>query len=131
MGTVIKAICGILIAVILSQVLAKKEKNFSLLLIILACCMVMTSAMVFIAPVLEFFERLQALGQLNNDLIKIVLKATGIGVLTEMTAMICTDMGNASMGKSLQLLATAAILWLSIPLFEELLQIVDSILEAI
>lgn len=131
MSTVIKAICGILIAVILSQILAKQGKDFSLLLIIVVCCMVMTAATVFIEPVLDFFQRLQTLGQLNNDLIKILLKAVGIGVLTEMTVMICTDMGNSAMGKSLQLLATVTVLWLSIPIFEELLQLLESVLEAV
>lgn len=131
MNTVIKAICGILIALVLSQVLSKQGKDFSLLVIVAVCCMVMTAAAVFIEHILDFFQRLQLLGQLNSEIMEILLKTVGIGLLTEMTVLICNDMGNAAMGKSLQLLATAAILWLSLPLFEELLQLLESVLEAV
>lgn len=131
MSTVIKAICGILIAVILSQVLAKQGKDFSLLLILVVCCMVMMVAASFIEPVLDFFQRLQVIGQLEDGIIKILLKAVGIGVLTEMTVMICEDMGNSAMGKSLQILATAAVLWLSIPIFEKLMELLESVLGAV
>ena len=131
MDTVIKATCGILIAVVLAQVISKQGKDISLLLIVAVCCMVMTAAAAFIEPVLDFFQHLQLLGQLNGGLMKTLLKAVGIGVLTELTVLICSDMGHAALGKSLQLLATVSILWLSLPLFEELLQLLESVLEAV
>ena len=59
MSTVIKAICGILISLILSQILDKQGKDFSLLLITLVCCLVLTAATVFMEPVIDFFAYLQ------------------------------------------------------------------------
>lgn len=42
--------------------------------------------------------------------------------------MVCTDAGNASLGKAVQLLGTAVILWLSLPLFKALVELLQSIL---
>ena len=46
----------------------------------------------------------------------------------EITSLICTDAGNAALGKSVQILATCGILWLSIPLFTSLIDLLNKIL---
>ena len=71
------------------------------------------------------------MGQLESDTLTILLKAVGIGLVTEVTCLICTDAGNAALGKTLQFLSCAVILWLSIPLLNELLELIDNILGAI
>ena len=42
--------------------------------------------------------------------------------------LVCKDAGNESMGKSMQLLGSAAILYLSVPLFAALLELLQKIL---
>ena len=101
------------------------------LLTIGVCCMVMLAAVTYIKPIADFLERLQTIGNLDGDIFKILLKAVGIGLLAEFTSLICADAGNASLGKATQLMATAAILWISIPLLERLLELIDNILGAI
>ena len=70
-------------------------------------------------------------GNLEPELLHSVLKAVGIGLLAELTGQICADSGNASLGKSLQILATAVILWLMLPLFTQLIDLLEEILGAI
>jgi len=131
MDIFIKAAAGVLVAVVLILTLSKQGKDISLLLTIAVCCMVMLAAVTYIKPVADFLERLQMIGNLDGDIFKILLKAVGIGLLAEFTGLICTDAGNASLGKATQLMATAAILWISIPLLERLLELIDNILGAI
>lgn len=131
MDIFVKCAAGILIAVVLVITLSKQDKNISLLLIIAVCCMVFGAAVTFLQPVLDFIKHLQSIGQLNSEMITILLKAVGIGLLAEITCLICTDSGNTSLGKALQLLATATILWLSLPLLNELIELIDNILGAI
>lgn len=118
---------GILIAILLFLVLSKHGKEFSLLLTVVVCCMVAAVAVGYMEPVVTFFERLRTVGQLDPSLLEIVLRAVGIGILAEIIGLICADAGNAALGKSLQILACAVVLWMSIPLFTSLLELVEEI----
>ena len=124
----IKACGGILIGVILWLCLHKLGKDISLLLTVAVCCMVTLAAITYLRPVFDFFNKLQSIGNLNTEFVKIVLKVVGIGLLSELCSMICKDAGNEAMGKSLQILSTGVILWLSLPVFEKLLSLIDTIL---
>lgn len=131
MDVFLKAAAGVLIAVIFILILAKQGKDLGVLLIIFVCCMMIGAAVTFLQPVRELLSHLQTVGQIKSDTLTILLKAVGIGLITEVTSLICTDAGNAALGKTLQFLSTAVILWLSIPLLNELLELLDNILGAI
>lgn len=126
MDTFIKATGGILIAVILILMLGKKE--YSLMISIAVCAMVSIIAIGFLDPVIGFFSKLQTLGQFDSQLMQIVLRCVGIGILSEITSVICTDAGNAALGKTIQILGCCVILWLSLPLFTNLIELVEEIL---
>lgn len=126
-----KSAGGILIAILLFLVISKQSKELSLLLTVAVCCMVATVAIGYLSPVVAFFEKLQTVGQLDSTLLQVVLKAVGIGILSEITGLICTDAGNTALGKSIQILACAVVLWMSIPLFTSLLELVEEILVSV
>ena len=98
---------------------------------IAVCCVVTISALSYLQPVLSFFTRLQTLGNLNTQLMETLVKSVAVSLLAEITAVICKDVGNAALGKTLQILASAVILWLSLPVFEEFLTLVETVLGAI
>lgn len=131
MDIFLKAVAGVLIALVICIVLAKQGKDMSLLLSILVCCMVVTAAITYLQPVIDFFRRLQSIGNLDSEIVSILMKAVGIGFLAEITSLICSDAGSASLGKGLQILATCVILWISIPLFNELIELIENILGAV
>lgn len=131
MDIFVKCAAGVLVAAVLIITLAKQGKDISILLVMAVCCMVLGAAVTFLQPVVDFIKQLQSIGQLDSEMITILLKAVGIGLLAEITCLICADSGNASLGKALQLLATATILWLSLPLLNELIELIDNILGAI
>lgn len=131
MDIFLKAAAGVLIAVIFILILTKQGKDLGVLLIILVCCLVISAAITFLQPVKELLNRLQTVGQVKSDTLTVLLKAVGIGLVTEVTCLICTDAGNAALGKTLQFLSGAVILWLSIPLLNELLELLENILGAI
>ena len=131
MNIVFKATAGILVSVVICLVLSKREKDLSILLTIATCCMVITACIAFINPIISFTKKLCDIGQLNSDTLSILLKAVGIGLLTEITYWICADAGYSSMGKAFQILSSVAIIWLSLPLFEKMLELIENILGAI
>lgn len=126
-----KTVAGILTAIILWISLNKSNKDTSVLITITVCAMVLMAATSFLQPVISFIKKIQGIGALDEDLVATVLKAVGIGIVTEIAVLICKDAGNESMGKSLQFVSVGAVLWLSIPVFEKLLSLLDNILGAL
>lgn len=131
MDIMLKASAGVLIALVLCQLLNHKDKNIAILLVITVCCMVIGAVLQYFKPVLTLLEKLESIGNLNSDIVKIMLKATGIGLLAEITSLICNDAGDASLGRAIQIMASGVILWICIPVFTELITLVENILGAV
>lgn len=123
-----KAIAGILITVIISLILSRQNKDFSIILVICVCCMICSVAIGYYRQIFQFIRKLEFAGNLNGEMISIILKSVGIALLTEITVLICSDSGNAALGKVIQILSSAVMLWLCIPLFSELLELVEKVL---
>ncbi len=121
-------VAAVLLAVILILVLQKQSKEISLVLSILACCLVGAVGLSFLQPVVDFFQKLQSVGQLDSTMLQTLLKVVGIALTSEIAGLICADSGNGALGKVLQFLASAVILWLSLPMLTALLDLVESIL---
>ena len=126
-----KAAGAALIAVILGLSLSKQQKDIGTMLTMAVCCMICGAALVYLEPVLEFLRELEGLGELQGDILRILLKAAGIGFVTEIAAMVCSDAGNGSLGKSLQTMGGCVILYLSLPVFRSFLDLIREILGGI
>lgn len=123
----LKAVATVLITAILCLVLSKKEKDFSLLLSLVASCVVLFAGFSYLKPIISLVRRFAQLGQLNTDMLAVLLKAVGVTLLAEITDLVCKDAGNNTLGKALQILATAAVLWISIPLLNEFIDLMENI----
>lgn len=128
MSIFVKASALALIVSVLYQMVSGRNKEIGMLLLVLGSCVILITAVSYIEPVFAFIRKLQTLGKLNNEMLEILLKSVGIGLLAEISVLVCNDMGNASMGKTLQILATAAILWLSLPMLNSLLDLIGNLL---
>ena len=128
MDLFLKAVAAALITAVIGLVLARQGKDMFLLLTLAACAMIGAVAFTFLKSVISFLQRLTEMTKLNTDLLAVILKTVGIGLVGELAGLICSDAGNAALAKSIQILTTAVILWLSIPLFESLLDLVQAIL---
>lgn len=130
MSIFLRSTAAILVCLIVCLTLSKQGKDFSILLVICVSCAVLTAAISYLKPIIAFFRQLEDLGNLDTQLLNILMKAVGIGLLSETTALVCSDAGYAALGKVLKLLGSAIILWLSIPLLSALVELVQEILVA-
>lgn len=128
MSPFFQVIGGALLAVIIGLTLSKLNKDISAVLSIGVCCMVMVVMATYLEPVIDLIKQLQQAGNLDLPMLKIMLKAAGIGIVAEIAGLICTDSGNAALGKAIQVLSAAVVLWLSIPMFQSLLELVQRML---
>lgn len=123
-----KTAAGILIAVVLVLAVGKQEKDLSLMLTMVVCVMTAITAFSFLEPVLDFLYRLEQLGDLQAGVLEALLKIVGIGLVSEIAGMICQDSGNSSLARGMQLLGSAVMLSLSLPVLETLLDLIQTIL---
>lgn len=123
-----KATAAALITSVLTIMLSKQQKDYAQVLSMAVCAMGIGVMVYFLNPVLEFLRQLQELGDLNGDMLLILLKSVGIGLVSEVASMACADAGNGSLGKMLQMLCAASILWISLPMFQQLLELITQIL---
>jgi stage III sporulation protein AD len=131
MNVFLKASAGAIITIVLYLTISKQNKDISVLVAIAGCCGILLAAISYLSPIIEFINRLQLKGGLDENLLRTVLKAVGIGIISEITSLICSDSGNAALGKALQFLSVALILWLSLPVFTQLLDLIEEILGTI
>jgi len=128
MNVFIRAAAGVLVALFLWISLGKQNKDFSVLLSLAVCAMIFTVSVSFLQPLVQFVKKLQYLGDLDGDMVSVILKSVGIGIISEICVLICKDAGNESLGKALQFLSATVVLWISIPVFEKMLTLLDNIL---
>ncbi len=120
-----------MIAVILYGILSRQGSDFSLLLSCAVCCMLLICAAGYLKPVIEFLQTLAKFAALDQEILTVVLKAAGVGLIGELASHICSDSGNAALGKGIRFLLASVILWLCVPLLTQLLQLLQQITEAL
>ena len=128
MDIFLKVTAGIMIATVLSLALVKQNSEISLLLTICVCAMVVLAAATYLNPVLDFAQRLISIGNLDNQLLSILLKIVGIGLISQIAGLVSADAGSQSLAKALQILTTAVLLSISVPLLNEILSLLDGVL---
>ena len=131
MEVYLKISAAILITAVATLVLGKHASDFSLVLTLAVCCMALIPAASFLKPVIAFMERLVNVGKIADETFTILLKVAGIGFLSQIACMVCSDSGNQSLTKTLEFVTTVVILSLCIPLFEEILNILEAVLKGV
>ena len=128
MGEYLRWAALVLTGLILSLTLSKQAKDFSVLLTLAVCTLVCIGAMEFLKPVTQLLHQLQQLADLDSDALNILLKCALIGVISELAGVLCSDAGEGALGKALLICSNAAILWLIVPLVQQILTLIGEVL---
>lgn len=117
-----------LVSILLILALKGRNSEIAVVVSIACCCIMILGAASLLNPIWEFIQRMEEISMLDHQLLGIMLKAVGIGFLGDFTARTCEDAGNAAIAKTLQLIASLTILYLSLPLFQRILELIERIL---
>lgn len=123
-----KTLAGVLVALVLIPVLEKQGKDMGLVLTAAVCCMMAGTVFSFMEPVTDFFYQLRQDTGMDPEILKTLLKLVGIGLTGEIVTVLCADAGSSALGKGLQLLTSALILFLSLPVLRSLTALIREIL---
>ena len=116
-----------LVTVILAAQL-KAKPDMAALLNLAACAMAAMGALRLFAPVVSLLGDLETLGDLDGGSLSLLLKAAGVRLTAEIAGAVCADAGCGSLAKAVRLLGTAAMLCLSVPMLEELMEFVQEMI---
>ena len=128
MDIIFKIIGIAMAAIVLYLFLEKQNKDIAVLVSLAACCAITGLAVSYLETVLDFIIDLNGIGNLNDTFLRVLLKSVGIGLVAEIASLICADAGNSALGKTIQIAAVAAILWIALPLLSGLLDLINQIL---
>lgn len=117
-----------LVTAVLTMTIRPHSQQIALVLAMVACCMIAWSAVKLLSPVVRFLQQVKLSAQLDDTFVSMLLKIVGIGLLGEICASVCADSGNSAIARCMQLLAVSVILYLSLPLFSSLLELIERIL---
>ena len=121
----------VLITVIFGLLLSGQNKSFALMLSLSACCLVIFSLVGYLEPLLDLLEQITELAGVSGQMLSMLLKAAGIYLIAHLAQLICKDAGQSALANVIGLMANVVILWISIPLVEELLELMQEVLGSI
>lgn len=121
----------VLVVVILGLMLNVSGKGMANLVSLAVCCMVSVGIVRYLQPVVSLLDRIRTVAGISDQMLSILLKSAGVGLISELAGLICADAGYASMGKAVQILSNAVILWICLPLVEQLLDLLQEVLGAV
>ena len=130
MDIFLKITAAVLITTILSLILQKQNAGIALLLIICVCSIAMILTFKYIRPVFDFVNTLMHISNMNVDYLDILIKVVGIGLLSQIVTHICSDADCHALGKCFHMITTLLIICFCVPLMEDVLTLVKSILDA-
>lgn len=128
MAVFLQATGLVFVGVILVLVVGKQSRDLSLLLSLGICAGLCAAAGGYLQELMGFLGELRALGNLDRSFLSILLKCAGIGYISEIAALLCADAGEQAMAKAMQILASGAVLYLSLPLMRELVGLIREVL---
>ncbi len=129
MQTAVAAMGLLICAGILALMLRGQRPELALCLSLAAGAAVMLMLMGHIAPLLSSLNGMLQSSAIPSEYIKTVLKATGICLLTQLTADTCRDAGETALAGKAELVGRVLLLMLSLPLFEDMLALVTTLAE--
>ncbi len=128
MDTLVKCAGIAVVGAILCLMTRKQSGEFGVMASLGAGILVITLGLSFFRPLMDFSRSLQETASLGSTTTGPVYKALAMGFLTEIGANICEDAGEKSISSALKLSGGVAAVYVLLPLMEQLLSMLRSML---
>lgn len=123
---IIKIIGVGLLTLIISILLKDVKKEFSIYAVIIGTSIILFLSMDVLKEIINFIEGLTK--NVNGEFIKILLKMTGIAILTEYAVSLCKDSGENAIATKIDLGGKIILISLSIPVISSTLETLTQLL---
>lgn len=122
-------LCGFgLLAAALCAAVKKIKPESALGVSLAAGVMIVAAAVSILAPSVEAVSALAAAANIDNELIKLLLKSLAVCYITALCSDCARDAGEAALGAKLELAGRAAVAAVSLPAFTSLATLVTRLI---
>ena len=125
----ITKIIGIgLTALIIIIILKQYRPEFALYTSIIAGIFILVLSLNNISGIIGMLKDLSSKANINSNFLGIILKITGIAILTEFAVSICQDSGESAIANKIDIGGKVIIITISLPIISTLLETILKIL---
>ena len=125
---IIKITSIALIALIIIILLKQYKPEFAIYISILTGILIIFLVMDKFTGIIELIRTISNKSNINNQFIEILLKITGIALLSEFAVSICKDSGETAIASKIEIGTKVIVISMSIPIISSLLEIILKIL---
>ena len=125
---IIKIIGVGLIALIIIIILKQYRPEFAIYVSIIVGVLILALAMRKITGVINLLKSISEKTYINKQFLGILLKITGIAIITEFAVSICSDAGEKAIASKIEMGSKVIIIAMSIPIISSLLELIVEIL---
>ncbi len=125
---IIKIIGIAFIAVIIIVILKQYRPEFAIYASIIAGVLILTLASGTLSGIIDMIKSISSKTNINSEFLVILIKITGIAILTEFAVSICKDSGESAIASKVDIGGKIIIISMSIPIINALIDTVVKIL---
>lgn len=125
---IIKIIGIGLISLVIITIVKQYKPEFAIYVSIMAGVLILVLAFDKLADVINLLSNLASRSSINGSFITLLLKITGIAILTEFAVSICKDAGESAIANKMDIGGKIMIVAVSVPIISSLLETVTKIL---
>ena len=115
-------------ALIIIVILKQYKPEFTIYVSLIAGIIILFLIMDKLSGIISLLKNLSAKASINQEFLIILIKITGIAVLTEFATSICKDSGETAIANKIDLGGKVLIIAISIPIISTLLETIIKIL---
>ncbi len=116
-----------IMAALISLVVKDKNPEFSMLISLSAGAVIIFMIIAQMVPIINEIKNLVEISSIDSENISLLLKALGICLITQFCADSCLDAGQKAMASKVELAGKVTIVFMSLPLFRQILEIIVSL----
>ena len=125
---IIKIIGVAFIAVIIIVILKQYRPEFAIYASIIAGVLILTLASGTLSGIIDMINSISSKTNINSEFLVILIKITGIAILTEFAVSICKDSGESAIASKVDIGGKIIIISMSKPILNALIDTVVKIL---
>lgn len=117
-----------LLTLIITLILKEYKKEYAIYSVLIGGAIILFYSMGTIKTIVDFTKNISANSKYNNVFITLLLKITGIAILTEYAVSICKDSGESSIANKIDFGGKIIVISLSIPIISSTLDALTNLL---
>lgn len=117
-----------LISLIIIIILKQYKPEFAVYVSIIAGILIIALTIGQISGIIDILKNLANKTTINNQFLVLLIKITGIAILTEYTVSICKDSGESAIASKVDFGGKIVIMSMSIPIISSLLETIIKVL---